>query len=134
MTDAAITVLVVDDDDMLREVLTEQLLLLGYRVATAASAAAAMGMLRDGAEPDLVLTDVNLGGTTGVELCRWIKAQARLAVTPVILFSGSYEIGARSAGLAAGADDFFPKPFVLAELHSRIAELIATRPGVREPS
>lgn len=130
MTEPEATVLVVDDDPMLREVLAEQLEVLGYGVATAASAEAAVRMLGDGLQVDLILTDVNLGRTSGVELCAWLKADPRYADTPVILVSGADDQYARRAGFAAGAVHFFAKPFSLADLEMQVGALLGARsPG-----
>jgi DNA-binding response OmpR family regulator len=127
MTDTEATVLVVDDDPMLREALAEQLALLGHRVATAPSAEAALEALDGGLAADLVLTDVHMGCTSGVDLCARLKTDPRWVSTPVILLSAAADLHVRGAGLMAGADDFFAKPFAFAELRARVASLLRAR-------
>ncbi len=120
------TILVVEDDPALREVLEEHLTGLGYRVVTAASAEAALGCL-DGTTPDLILTDVHMGPMSGVELCRRLKSDLRFQLTPVILLTAAADLDSRVAGLAAGADDFFAKPFDFVELRTRVAVLLRVK-------
>jgi putative two-component system response regulator len=123
---AGSTILVVEDDDEVRSLLGEALLSLGYRVHAVASAEAALVALET-APPDLVLTDVNMGAMSGVELCTRIKADPRRALTPVVILTAVHDLEARVAGLAAGADDFFAKPFELPELHTRLGALLRVK-------
>jgi putative two-component system response regulator len=117
------TILVVEDDQELRETLGEQLRALGYDVVVAASADAAFAMLETTA-PDLVLSDVDLGATNGVELCARVKKDPRFQFTPLVLMTGMADRDARVAGLAAGADDFFVKPVDFLELRTRLGALL----------
>jgi putative two-component system response regulator len=119
-------ILVVDDDCALADMLAEALANRGYRVITAVSAAAALEAVQREA-PDLVLTDVHLGGMTGVELCARLKSTPGLGLTPVVLMTAVSDLDARVAGLAAGADDFFGKPFDLIELGTRVAALLRVK-------
>jgi putative two-component system response regulator len=119
-------ILVVDDDAALAEMLAEALSDLGYRVATASSAAAALEAA-DRTAPDLVLTDVHMAGMTGVELCARLKGTPELRLTPVVLMTAVSDLDARVAGLAAGADDFFAKPIELVELRTRVAALLRVK-------
>jgi putative two-component system response regulator len=99
---------------------------LGYGVAAAPSAEAALELLETGA-PDLVLTDVHMGAMSGIELCAWLKRDPRFQLTPVIILTSVSELDARVAGLAAGADDFFAKPFDLLEVRTRVAALLRVK-------
>jgi putative two-component system response regulator len=119
-------ILVVDDDIALAGVLAEALSARGYRVMTATSAAAALDAV-DRDAPDLVLTDVHMSGITGVELCARLKATPGLRLTPVVLMTAVSDLDARVAGLAAGADDFFAKPFDFIELGTRVAALLRVK-------
>ena len=119
-------ILVVEDDDEVRSLLAEALVGLGYRVHTTASAEEALVALET-APPDLVLTDVNMGAMSGVELCARIKADPRLALLPVVILTAVHDLDARVAGLAAGADDFFAKPFELLELRTRLSALLRVK-------
>ena len=120
------TVLVVEDDAQIREVLTELLTDLGYRVITTASAEEALQRVEE-TTPDLVLTDVHMGGMSGVDLCARLKRDQRFQLTPVIIITGQSDLDARVAGLAAGADDFFAKPFNLIEIRTRVAALLRVK-------
>jgi putative two-component system response regulator len=118
--------LVVEDDDAVRDVLDEHLAGLGYRVLPAASAEEALAVL-DRTPPDLVLTDVKMDGMTGVELCARIKRDPRWQLIPVVILTAIADVDTRIAGLAAGADDFFAKPFNLLELETRVAVLLRVK-------
>lgn len=120
------TILVVEDEAAVREVLAEQLGALGYRVLAAPSAAAALEAL-DGTTPDLILTDVHMAGMSGVELCRRLKADPRFQLTPVVILTAIADLDARVAGLAAGADDFFAKPVDFVELQTRLGALLRVK-------
>jgi putative two-component system response regulator len=120
------TVLVVDDDQALREVLTEQLGVLGYHVVTAESGEMAVDILHATA-PDIVLTDVHMSALSGVELCRHIKRDPRFQLTPVVILTSVADVKARVAGLDAGADDFFAKPVDFLELRTRLAALLRVK-------
>jgi putative two-component system response regulator len=120
------TILVVDDDPDVRSVITEGLLSLGYAVRTAASAEDALIALEK-APPDLVLTDVHMGAMSGVELCARIKSDRRWALLPVVIVTAVTDLEARVAGLAAGADDFFAKPFELLEMRARVGALLRVK-------
>jgi len=120
------SVLVVDDEPDVRALLEDQLLSLGYAVRTAPSAEAALALVEQAA-PDLVLTDVHMRGISGVELCARLKADPRFALMPVVILTAVTDLDARVAGLAAGADDFFGKPFELSELGARIGALLRVK-------
>ncbi|MBI4608538.1 MAG: response regulator [Candidatus Rokubacteria bacterium] len=120
------TILVVEDDPALRDVLDEHLARLGYRVVTAASAEVALALVEQTA-PDLILTDVHMGVMSGIELCARLKGDPRFQLTPVILLTGVADLDARVAGLAAGADDFFAKPVEFTELRTRVAALLRVK-------
>jgi putative two-component system response regulator len=118
--------LVVEDDDEVRSHLEDALLGLGYEVRGVASAEAALVAL-ESAPPDLVLTDVNMGAMSGVELCARIKGDPRFALTPVVILTAVHDLDARVAGLAAGADGFFAKPLELVELRTRLHVLLRVK-------
>jgi putative two-component system response regulator len=120
------TILVVEDDWTVREVLEDHLTAYGYTVITAPSAEAAMAVFEQ-RSPDLVLLDVHLPGMSGIELCTRLKAEPRWALTPVVLLAAHADLEARVAGLAAGADDFFAKPVEFVELRTRVAVLLRVK-------
>ncbi len=121
-----VTILVVDDDAQIREVLTEHLSSLGYGIIQAASAEEALQRLEE-TTPDVVLTDVHMRGMSGIELCAKLKRDQHFQLMPVIILTGQSDLKARVAGLAAGADDFFAKPFDLLEIRTRVAALVRVK-------
>src|SRR5687767_13012406 len=123
---AAGTILVVDDDPEIRAVLADAMLGSGHAVRTAASAEQALAVL-ERAPLDLVVTDVHMGAMSGVELCARIKSDARWALLPVVIVTAVSDLDSRVAGLAAGADDFFAKPFDFVELNTRARALIRVK-------
>lgn len=126
MSETARMILVVDDEPDVRDMLRDQLSHLGYVVRTARSAEMALRDVEIVA-PDLILTDVHMGGISGIELCRRLKADPRFTLTPVVIVTAVTDLDARVAGLAAGADDFFGKPFELTELSTRVGVLLRVK-------
>ena len=120
------TILVVEDDARIREVLAGLLGALGYRLLMAVSAEQALDALNV-VRPDLVLTDVHLGAMNGIELCARLKADPRYELMPVVILTSVNDLQARVAGLAAGADDFFTKPVEFVELRTRLAALLRVK-------
>src|SRR5919106_3169686 len=120
------TILVVEDDAQVQGVLTEHLVNLGYGIVTTASAEEALQRVEE-TTPDLILTDVHMGGMSGIDLCARLKHDPRFQLTPVIILTGQSDLNARVAGLAAGADDFFAKPFDLLEIRTRVAALMRVK-------
>jgi putative two-component system response regulator len=117
------TILVVEDEDLVRQLLREHLTRLGHRIVTAESAEAALQALEE-TTPDLLLTDVHMGRMSGIELCATFKRNPRFQLTPVIILTGYADLEDRVAGLSAGADDFFAKPVDIIELQTRVAALL----------
>jgi len=115
------TVLVVDDEPMVRDVVTRYLERDGHRVVTAADGDAARGIIEQEA-PSLVLLDVMLpGATDGLALCRWIRSTSEL---PVILVTARVDETDRIVGLELGADDYVTKPFSPRELATRVKTVL----------
>lgn len=122
--------LVVDDDNRLRDLLKQFLARGGFRVTTAASAAAAR-QLMSALEFDLAVFDVMMPGEDGLSLTRWLRSEpAPKGRTPVLMLTARGEADARIEGLSAGVDDYLPKPFEPQELLLRI-EAILRRAGPR---
>ncbi len=121
--------LIVDDDDRIRELLKEYLAREGYRVTGAAHAAAARRLM-ELIEFDLVVLDVMMPGETGLELTTWVRSKAQLSKTPVLLLTARGEAADRIDGLSRGADDYMSKPFDPKELALRI-DAILRRTGVK---
>ncbi len=114
------TVLVVDDEPIVREVVVRYLQREGYTTLEASDGELARIML-EGQKPDLVVLDVMLPGTDGLELCRWIRSRSEL---PVILLTARGEEADRIVGLELGADDYVTKPFSPRELAARVRTVL----------
>jgi DNA-binding response OmpR family regulator len=114
------TVLVVDDEPIVREVVVRYLAREGHKTLEAADGNAARGTI-ERSEPDLVVLDVMLPGTDGLELCRWIRARSEL---PVIMLTARGEEADRIVGLELGADDYVTKPFSPRELAARVRSVL----------
>jgi two-component system phosphate regulon response regulator OmpR len=125
--------LVVDDDDRIRDLLKEYLARAGFRVTAAADAASARRLM-ELLDFDLVVLDVMMPGEDGVAFTRALRNKSGEAgTTPVLMLTARGESGDRIAGLAAGADDYLPKPFEPQELLLRIESILrrtGNRPGL----
>lgn len=125
--------LVVDDDDRIRELLKAFLSREGFRVTTASGGAAARRLL-DSLDFDLAVFDVMMPGEDGVSLTRWLRSQAGgTGRTPVLMLTAKSEAEHRIEGLQVGADDYLGKPFEPQELLLRI-EAILRRTSQRAPT
>jgi DNA-binding response OmpR family regulator len=114
------TVLVVDDEPIVRDVVVRYLKRDGYRTLEAASGDEAQAML-ESESPSLVVLDVMLPGVSGLELCRWIRLRSDL---PIVMLTALGEETDRIVGLELGADDYLTKPFSPRELAVRVRNLI----------
>jgi DNA-binding response OmpR family regulator len=119
-TPTAGTVLVVDDEPMVREVVTRYLQLDGFRVHEAADGTAASRWLAEH-RPDLVVLDIMLPGTDGLGILRQLRTSGDI---PVILLTARAEEVDRVLGLELGADDYVVKPFSTRELVARVRSVL----------
>ena len=114
------TVLVVDDEPTIREIVVGYLEREGYRTLEAADGRRARELVESD-PPDLVVLDVMLPEIDGLELCRWIRSSSRL---PVIMLTARGEESDRIVGLELGADDYVTKPFSPRELAARVRTVL----------
>ena len=124
------TVLVVDDEPIVREVVVRYLAREGHRALEAVDGDSAREAI-ERSEPDLVVLDVMLPGTDGLELCRWIRASSEL---PVIMLTARGEEADRIVGLELGADDYVTKPFSPRELAARVRSVLRRSSPLPEPA
>src|SRR5947209_1075829 len=106
------TVLIIDDDRTIRDVLRSALGRDGHVVIEAGTVALGQKLFTE-TRPDLVVLDLNLPDGTGIELCRAIRSHADLAATPVIMLTGDSQfkgLKGKQAGFSAGADQYLLKP------------------------
>lgn len=116
--------LVVDDDDRIRNLLRQFLDRAGFRVTTAPGAAAARHLL-EVLQFDLVVLDVMMPGEDGLALTAWMRQRGGLlATTPVLILTARGMASDRIEGLRVGADDYLAKPFEPEELRLRIAAIL----------
>ncbi|HST25071.1 MAG TPA: response regulator transcription factor [Gaiellaceae bacterium] len=114
------TVLVVDDEPIVRDVVVRYLEQAGYRTLQAGDGDSARALV-ERESPSLVVLDLMLPGTDGLALCRWIRARSEL---PVIMVTALGEESDRLAGLELGADDYLTKPFSPRELVARVKAVL----------
>src|SRR5437588_8777631 len=116
--------LIVDDDDRIRELLKEYLARQGFRVTAAAGGAAARRLIGH-LDFDLAVFDVMMPGEDGFSLTRWLREQRGPAgKTPVLMLTAMGETSDRIEGLKSGADDYLGKPFEPEELLLRIEAIL----------
>jgi two-component system, OmpR family, response regulator MprA len=113
-------ILVVEDEERIRQFLQRGLTYEGYRVDAAADGQEALDLARD-EPPDLVLLDIMLPGVDGVEVCRRLRSASEV---PILMLTAKEAIEDRVAGLDAGADDYLVKPFAFDELLARVRALL----------
>jgi DNA-binding response OmpR family regulator len=114
------TVLVVDDEPLVRDVVARYLRRDGYDTVEAGDGDTARALIEDD-PPELVVLDLMLPGTDGLALCRWIRARGDL---PVIMLTARGEEADRIVGLDLGADDYVTKPFSPRELVARVRTVL----------
>lgn len=116
-------VLVVDDDNRIREVLRRQLSYEGYQVTLAGDAREAFSQVAEN-PPDLVVLDWMLPGMSGLEVCRRIRQTDDM---PILMLTAKGTLDDKVDGLDSGADDYLVKPFEAEELLARVRALLRRR-------
>jgi DNA-binding response OmpR family regulator len=124
------TVLVVDDEPIVRDVVVRYLRREGYETLEAGDGLRAQELLRSH-EPSLVVLDLMLPGMDGLQLCQWIRGRSNL---PVIMLTARAEEADRIVGLDLGADDYVTKPFSPRELAARVRTVLRRSSPVAEPA
>ncbi len=126
------TVLVVDDEKDLVELISYNLQRNGYDVLTAATGDAALAVAaRD--RPSLVLLDLMLPGLSGTEVARRLRADPRTAGIPIIMLTAKSEETDVVVGLTLGADDYVTKPFSMKILLARLAGVLRRAEAAAAP-
>ena len=113
-------ILIIEDEDRIRQFLQRGLSFEGYRVDAAAEGQTGLDLFREN-PPDLVLLDLMLPGMDGLEVCRRIRAASEV---PILMLTAKETIEDRVVGLDAGADDYLVKPFAFDELVARVRALL----------
>lgn len=120
-------ILVVEDEDKIREMVRNFLVSEGYAVIEAADGNIATELFSE-EQPDLVVLDWMLPGMSGLEICKWVR---QVSSTPVIMLTAKTEEVDKLLGLELGADDYITKPFSLRELAARI-KVVLRRSGSKD--
>ncbi len=128
---SAARILVVDDEDVLREMLGDALRLSGFEVLDAADGSKALTILQSG-KVDLIISDVNMPGMDGYEMLSHLRAQGD--ETPAIMLTARRERADVTKGLKLGADDYVTKPFGLEELILRVNAVLRRTLGATSSS
>jgi len=120
------SILVIEDEPAIQELIAFNLSLSGHHVLRAYDAETAIAIVRE-TLPDLMLVDWMLPGQSGVNLVRGMRAQARTRDLPIIMLTARGEQQDKILGLESGADDYMTKPFSPRELLARIQALLRRR-------
>lgn len=122
----AATVLVVEDEPAIQELIAYNLKQAGHHPLSAGSAEQALKLVQE-ALPDLVLLDWMLPGLSGIELARRLRADRRTKSVPIIMLTARGDEQDKLAGLDTGADDYITKPFSPRELNARVKAVLRRR-------
>ena len=112
-------ILVIDDEQDIRELVTFKLSRMGHDVTSHADGEAGLAAARD-IQPDLILVDWMMPRLTGIEVCVALRAESEFAHTPIILLTARAQESDLQRGFAAGASDYVVKPFSPRELATRV--------------
>jgi two-component system phosphate regulon response regulator PhoB len=128
------SILIVDDESAIREVIAAALEMAGYRTLEASNAQDAHSLVVD-QKPDLILLDWMMPNVSGVELARRLKRDPLTAEIPIIMLTAKGEEDHKITGLEAGADDYITKPFSPRELVARLKAVLrrSTPAGIDSP-
>src|SRR5262245_23632555 len=113
------TILIVDEDPAIRDVLAQKLEALGYRTAEARNGREALDQVAR-ISPDLILLDVMMPVMDGFQACRLLKDDEETRLIPVIIMTALHAVEDRIRGAEVGADDFLTKPVDDRELEARV--------------
>src|SRR6476646_7503296 len=118
-SDTAVHILIVDDDQRIRQMLTRYFEQEGYRVSAAPDGSAMRRQLNDSV--DVILLDVVMPGEDGLTLAREVRANSDVGI---IMLTGRGDVLDRIVGLEVGADDYIAKPFHLREVLARVKSVL----------
>ncbi len=117
------TILVVEDEKDILELITYNLMKAGYRTTGIASGEEALRAIPE-VKPDLVVLDLMLPGLSGLEICEFIKSNSKTAGTKILILTAKNDEGDIVTGLESGADDYMTKPFSPRVLVARVKALL----------
>jgi len=116
--------LIIEDEELLRNLYSELLEMKGFNIATASDGKTALELLEDRRKPDLILLDINMPEMDGIEFLRIIKGNDKLKRIPVVLVTGVIQVEKISEGLDLGAVGYIEKANSPIEVISRIEMIL----------
>jgi CheY-like chemotaxis protein len=124
-------ILVVDDDDAIRRLVSKSLQTLPVKpeVHTAAAGDEGLAVAQE-MKPDLVVLDVKMPGLSGFEVCQKLRSNIQTAFIPILMLTGNTDEESRTQGFMVGTDDYMGKPFSVPELHERVTRLLRRTYGL----
>ena len=127
------SVLLIEDDVQIQELVRYNLDKEGYAVFTAFDGEQGLDLAR-GEKPDLIILDLTLPVIDGYDVCKILRAQKETATIPIIILSARDDVADKVIGLELGADDYITKPFSSRELFARIKARLREEQRKNEPS
>ncbi|HEK21677.1 MAG: hypothetical protein C0154_14545 [Mucilaginibacter sp.] len=124
------SILIIDDNKDFRDYL-KQIFRIDYRIYEAADGISGLEMIRE-VLPDIVISDVMMGGMTGIELCATVKDDIAISHIPFILLTSSSSSEVKLKGLEGGADDYISKPFDKDILKARVAGILKSKNNLQK--
>src|SRR6058998_1024219 len=118
-TDLTMRILVVDDEDAIRELLADKLSSLGYEIFQAGDGLQGLKCVEQ-FHPNILILDVNMPGIDGYEMLRRIRSRENMSHLYVLMLTARSRLEELELGLESGADDYLVKPFELRELVARV--------------
>ncbi|UCC99628.1 MAG: response regulator [Phycisphaerales bacterium] len=115
------TILVVDDEQKVLDLIAFRLKLVGYRVITAKSGEEGL-TLAETDRPDLIILDITMPGLDGLTVCSRFKQSQTLSEIPILMLTARYEVESVNKAMAAGADDYVVKPYDPTVLQMKIQQ------------
>jgi CheY-like chemotaxis protein len=124
-------ILVVDDDETMRAIVSSALALLPNEPQIREASNGREALAAVAAEiPDLVMLDVMMPGMTGFEVCQRLRSDMRTAFVPILMLTSNTDEASRSQGFTVGTDDYMTKPVSIPELHARVNRLLRRTYGM----
>jgi len=124
-------ILVVDDDDNIRRLVTKSLQSLPARPEVMTASDGTEGLqAATKVKPDLVVLDIMMPGLSGFEVCQKLRSNIQTAFIPILMLTGNVDEESRTKGFMVGTDDYMAKPFSVPELHDRVNRLLRRTYGL----
>jgi type IV pilus assembly protein PilB len=124
-------ILVVDDDDAIRRLVTRTLQGLSVKPEVMSAADGKEGLqAAKKSKPDLVVLDIMMPGLSGFDVCQKLRSNIQTAFIPILMLTGNTDEESRTKGFMVGTDDYMAKPFSVRELHDRITRLLRRTYGL----